>query len=84
MPNIAGDTITRAWTNSGGVKFVPSAASSGPFQSSTTNYVSMNGGSAYSIAVYEGTFDASRSSSIYGNSSTVQPESIEMCICIKY
>ena len=29
-------------------------------------------------------FDASRSSSIYGNSSTVQPASLEMTYCIKY
>ena len=28
--------------------------------------------------------DASRSSSIYGNSTTVQPNSVEMCVCIKY
>ena len=29
-------------------------------------------------------FDASRSNSIYGNSTTVQPTSLEMTYCIKF
>lgn len=34
--------------------------------------------------LYHWTFDASRSSSIYGNSNTVQPKSQTVHICIKY
>lgn len=38
-------------------------------------------GFEYACAI---SFDASRSNSIYGNSTTVQPKSVEMLFCIKY
>lgn len=51
-----------------------------PFRRGTTELIGF-GGSKYG-ANFD--FDASRSSNIYGNSTTVQPKSVEMNWCIKY
>lgn len=46
-----------------------------------TTTLGLNAGSV--IALYNGTFDASRCSSVYGNADTVQPESIVGVWCVK-
>ena len=47
------------------------------------NYTTASNGNSY-IGVRYINFDASHSSSIYGNSSTVQPLAISTTFCIKY
>ena len=70
LPNISGRLGAYDCDNS---KF------SGPFQ-----YVGKEGGvSSVWHSVPYANFDASRSSSKYGSSSTVQPESIRLIPCIK-
>ena len=66
LPNITG------WFNSGGV--ARGYTTTGAFSSSGTRYNGANGNDNYSEAF---NFDASRSSSIYGNSDTVQPQTIK-------
>ena len=48
------------------------------------NASSVSGASGAGSSPYYFDFDASRSNSIYGNSTTVQPKSVEMLFCIKY
>ena len=76
LPNITGilDTGDRRWNTS---------ALSGAFygtNGSANKYTDQVSTTTTQI----GAFDASRSSSIYGNSTTVQPKSIELYFYIKY
>lgn len=81
LPNITG-TVT-AKTNSGG--HYAGFYMSGAFYAGggTGNNVSPAAGDI-SDALREGHFDASRSNSIYGNSTTVQPPAVTMRYIIKY
>ena len=76
LPNIIGHA---GWTvgsngnskNNSGAFTVEFGGSAKASQSSGSGNISLN-------------FDASISNSIYGNSTTVQPKSVEMKYCIKY
>ena len=80
LPNIAG----KAGFDVGGGSQVVYSKISGAFYGSdwVSGYVIATGreGSGYSAV----TLDASRSSSIYGNSDTVQPKAVTVKFCIKY
>lgn len=67
LPNITGGV--GAWANTGIL--------SGAFEAGTISNNAPNSGSA-SAWTWNPSFDASRSSSIYGNSSTVQPQTIKV------
>lgn len=73
LPNITGETVVRIQTNAPeGAGTIHTNTVSGAFVETGT-IGSMNGGNAMTSYYYKGNFNASRSSSIYGNSSTVQP-----------
>ena len=76
LPNITGEFL--AADNSGFSNAVNN--STGAFYGKTeeTRFASVTNGGASSIG-----FDASRSNSIYGNSTTVQPESFALVWCVK-
>ena len=79
MPNITGNLSTKTFESTGNAGLI---AGSGAFQadgSSDTFTYSSNAG--YRSGNYC-TFNASRSSSIYGNSSTVQPQTIKTLVYI--
>ena len=71
LPNITGNFYVYARTNGANGAFT-----------SWTQYDRHDGGVAGQGGAYN--FDASRSSSIYGGSSTVQPKSLTLLPCIKY
>ena len=79
LPNITGVTGADAINNSKGLG---RGEPTGPFY--------YNGSANYNVAVSGGTYsvkvemDLSRANSIYGNSTTVQPRSQLVHICIKY
>ncbi len=83
LPNISGTTTSFSGNN--GAKCLVAAYASGAFTSNTqsgtllTNNVSYSGNTYFT---YD-SFNASRSSSIYGNSTTVQPPSITTKFIIK-
>lgn len=77
LPAITGDTIVQSDSNvSYGYTgaFTGKSSVSGAFAASS-KFSTLNGGSDYTIKIYSGTFKASRCSSIYGASDTVQPPS---------
>ena len=69
MPNIIGNSGDRALNGASG-SFYTENGTIGNYNGTTSGGVSK--------------FDASRSNAIYGNSTTVQPSSVEMYIVIKY
>ena len=72
LPNITGNTIVKALSDRGNtIVNTPSGA----FEEDGT-YCYINGGSNYTFQCRAGNMDASRCSSVYGNSTTVQPQSI--------
>ena len=71
MPNITGAFNKTKWDSANGAFYFISSGGT------NSNAASSGSGS------YVG-FDASRSSSIYGKSSTVQPPSCKTVFCIKY
>ena len=75
LPNISGTFQPLEWSSS---------SSSGSFYNDNRarNIVSPGGGSTFGMV--NESFDASRSSSIYGNSTTVQPPAVTMKYIIKY
>ncbi len=80
LPNITGDSATNIWTtNNSASTLGVGAIELGVVASSTTR----TGTNAESWSRRLG-FDASKSSSIYGNSATVQPPAITMRYIIKY
>ena len=76
LPNITGSFRGRNAFNDGPVSYT--GAFGAVYSGSTT------GASGAGSSPFYFDFDASRSSSIYGNSTTVQPKSVEMLFCIKY
>lgn len=76
LPNITGDTAIGVGYKSG-----TNTNPSGAFYKSDVGGKSMYGWDDY---MGSARFDASRSNSIYGSSSTVQPESLTLCFYIKY
>lgn len=68
LPNITGNLRDFATYNPLGT---------GVFQTSAFNQHTV-GGTTVSLAYYQASFDASRSNSIYGNSTTVQPPAVTM------
>ena len=84
LPNIIGETIVRVNSNSPeGGNMIHTNNVNGAFKEIGL-VCSMNGGSAMTMTAYKGTFDASLSNSIYGNSDTVQPPSSLVNYFIKY
>lgn len=82
LPNITGGFDTRSIPNAGGYLVM---AATGPFTKEKSPYA----GSSVSVVGTENNqdivkFDASRSSSVYGNSTTVQPPALTMRYIIKY
>ena len=80
LPNITGGVSSTSYTSgviqmNGDGAFA--AGAPGPTNAIAGNYVP-------ATVAYAVSFDASRSSSIYGNSSTVQPPALTCLICIKY
>ena len=75
LPNISGGFFAYAWGNAGGT---------GAFRPKidTSNQILSGSASEYNHIRFE--FDASRSSSIYGKSTTVTPENMSVLYCIKY
>ena len=85
LPNITGEVQVGAGSNHS-LPWI-NGEGSGAFRNkskanTTAFYSSYTSSSQTALLGY--TFDASRSSSIYGNSSTVQPQSIKVFILIKY
>lgn len=72
LPNITGDFQESMRTE------VVNYGVNGAFSSSTTQSWNLGGGGGGTAYERKLTFDASRSSSIYGNSTTVQPQSIKV------
>lgn len=72
LPNISSGNVVQMWKND------TAEFTDGPFQkaNNNTNYSLTIDGSYIKTGI--GSFDASRSSSIYGNSTTVQPPATEM------
>lgn len=80
LPNIEAEFV-----HSGGYSGYDAGFFSGALAENGTKSVSTLQGSSGSTTYNSGyTFDASRSSSIYGNSTTVQPPAAVMQFCIKY
>ena len=79
LPNITGGT--NAGTHTGGMY---ASWLSGAFYNTTQTNESKQVGGTYNLSDRILMFDASRSNSIYGKSSTVQPSSQIVHICIKY
>ena len=77
LPNITGSFGGLGNYNSGGTN-----AMSGAFYGSGASGFSFGGGDT--VSSLKGYFNASRSSSIYGSSSTVQPPAVTMRFYIKY
>lgn len=78
LPNITGDARFCAWASTG---------ATGALSQTAYNYGFTQGGSSGGIAVYNSSLmklDASLSSSIYGNSTTVQPPALTLLPIIKY
>ena len=72
LPNITGQIYASAHS---------AEEQQGAFKVDNLDSSTYAGGGAY---FWDWSFDASRSSSIYGNSSTVQPPALTCLICIKY
>ena len=72
LPNI---TTTFVYGNDGTSQSANGALTS--LSETTTSSVNTRGSGVYGFRAYKATFDASGSSSIYGNSTTVQPEAIQ-------
>ena len=82
LPNITGTVWTRAWSvDNGGILSSPTGAFGTQATSSTGTGIAPGGANLKGNSL---DIDASRSSSIYGNSSTVQPPSVTMRYVIKY
>lgn len=81
LPNITGETTSTVHSNASYSPY--SEIRSGGAFSDGVKYVQLNGGNANTMNVYGSTFDASRSSSIYGKSTTVQPPALTMRYIIK-
>jgi microcystin-dependent protein len=79
LPNISGGTIAAVSSNYNNAVIHPNGA----FNFNSNVYATLNGGSSNTMNVYGGDFDASRSSSVYGNSDTVQPNAITCRYVIK-
>ncbi len=78
LPNITG-TFTEA------ARSASAAVATGAFTVSDVNSSTLYGdSSASSNGCYTVTFNASNSSAVYGNSSTVQPAALTLLPCIKY
>ena len=60
------------------------APATGAFRKVSGNYISMMSGEENKSGIGNSELDASRSSSIYGASTTVQPPAIRLLPCIKY
>lgn len=78
LPNITGNLNGHIWVNN---------QSDGAFITTKSNWAFKQGGTSNSApGVYDTTwnFDASRSSSIYGNSNTVQPPAIKCRVYTRY
>lgn len=87
LPNITGTVTPMLPNNASGSYISLPMSTSGAFQSSssgTRNYYSSAGTTTKDDWGWATSFDASRSSSIYGNSATVQPPAITMRYIIKY
>lgn len=80
LPNITGDVGGSSY-GSGVIQM----GGSGAFATDAPGSTSAIAGNSVQAAIANSvTFDASRSNSIYGNSSTVQPPALTCLICIKY
>ena len=75
MPNITGHFLAYDWGKSDGV---------GAFRAEIDVKNQLASGSASEYNHLRFKFDASRSSSIYGKSTTVTPENMSVLYCIKY
>ncbi len=87
LPNITGTATPMLPNNASGSYISLPMSTSGAFQdgsSGTRNYYSSAGTTTKSDWGWATSFDASRSSSIYGNSTTVQPPALTMRYIIKY
>ena len=60
------------------------APATGAFQKVSGNYISMVSGEENKSGIGNSEMNASRSSSIYGASATVQPPAVKLLPCIKY
>ena len=80
LPNITGDL----GFHNGGVYGCISNTSGAINAMSKMSSYGLGSGSSSSNAWAQADFNASLSSSIYGNSQTVQPASLEMTYCIKF
>lgn len=77
LPNISGQLVTRP-------PIANTTAGSGALRygsNNTEGYTAPRGDASTTNQIF---FDASRSNSIYGNSTTVQPPALTMLYCIKY
>ena len=82
LPNITASEIIRGWSvNNGGVITGTAGAIYQTTNESKAAGIANNGSEIKNNTI---TFDASRSSSIYGNSNTVQPPALTMRYIIKY
>lgn len=83
LPNITGTFFARRWA--GGTDVIYTSPSSGAFydggSTSATDSISANSTKEANNIIQ---FNASRSSSVYGNSTTVQPPALTMRYIIKY
>ena len=75
LPNISGAFHVYAWG---------SAHSTGAFDNAIKARNQLTSGTTPEFNYHEYEFDASRSSSIYGKSTTVTPENMSVLYCIKY
>ena len=78
LPNIKGTLPYYYGRNNN----VPSGAFNSSYFDSSYNVGPQSSGTIFTPLYPK--FDASQSNSIYGNSTTVQPASLEMTYCIKY
>ena len=78
LPNITGNALTTGLTNR-----ISTGTNGALGQTKPGNYTAVGQGS-YPIGDHTISFDASLSSSIYGNSNTVQPPALTMRYIIKY
>lgn len=86
LPNITGNITPQIPTGANSYVSAPTSVS-GAFangSSGTRNYWTSSGTTSKSDWGWATTFEASRSSSIYGNSTTVQPPALTMRYIIKY
>ena len=85
MPVMFGPNISGSFTlqKSGEFNSAHGDISEGPFYKSSSKKGQFNNAAEWASEVPRVLFSASRSSNLYGNSSTVQPSTIRTMLCIK-